>query len=346
MLLSDMSVKPTIVVPPDSRFATTFLSTKYRDRAVAGEVLMDKMSGELFIKRAGDGKIVSFYQNKKPIDELMSEFTVLRSKYQSFIYPNTVDNALYVSTNYDLTSINNEVLYNILTDNVTISGSPSDINEFKFSISGKSNGFFCNNTTRICDIVFIDYLTRYYNTKLKNYTGTDARFIAESKKFTNNSKWENSNAVITYDIIIKKHSSTYNYSDNVDYLFLNEHSFIKFPEKIYDELGSFDSATVVIKSITYDKIHFMIENKDTFDSDFINAYNKFISADNRVEVNSCNIIHFINNTDELVILGNETIINTIEVSRVNEYLSALIDFSLQISDTKPQIECLWFKPTK
>lgn len=344
MLIDELNIRPTIVTHPDSRFATTFLSTKYRDRAIAGEVLMDKISGELFIKRAIDGKIVSFYKNKKPVDELMSEFANLKAVHPEFIYPHTVNTALYVSTNYDLVAINNESLYNIILDDITISGTPSDINKLTFTVSGVTNGFFCKNTSRICDTVFIDYLTRYYNAYVKNYAGTDSNFIAESQKFNTITNWENSNAAITYDMIITKDGSTYTYTDNVDYIYLNEHSFVKFPEIVYTELGSFDSAIINIKSITYDKLHFMIDNRLSFGVEFNNAYTKFISADNRVEVDSINIIHFINNMEDLMILGNENIINTIEVPRVNNYLKALTDINVTISTTKPNSAGMWFKP--
>ena len=46
--------KPTIISEPDTRFAASMLSTKYRIHAVPGEVLMDKTSGEIFIKRPSD----------------------------------------------------------------------------------------------------------------------------------------------------------------------------------------------------------------------------------------------------------------------------------------------------
>ena len=61
------SYKPTNVEQPDMRFATTFLSNKYRDYAVKGESLMDKATGEIFTKRPLDGRVVSFFQNKKYI---------------------------------------------------------------------------------------------------------------------------------------------------------------------------------------------------------------------------------------------------------------------------------------
>ena len=59
----DASKRPTFITKPNSRFATTMLSTEYRDYAVRGEEIVDKATGELFIKRPVDGKIISFHQN-------------------------------------------------------------------------------------------------------------------------------------------------------------------------------------------------------------------------------------------------------------------------------------------
>ena len=133
-ITSDSSVKPTVIIGADSRFGTTFLSTKYRDKAVRGEALMDKTTGELYIKRVSDGKIVSFYQNKKMINDLVLELRMLLVNNKSFIYPKDSESAFFISTNYDLVTINNETLYNLITDNVVIEGGPDDINKLIFTL--------------------------------------------------------------------------------------------------------------------------------------------------------------------------------------------------------------------
>jgi len=65
-IISSNDLKPIYQAKPDMRFATTFISNKYRDFAVKGEVLMDKATGEIFTKRPEDGRVVSFFQNKSP----------------------------------------------------------------------------------------------------------------------------------------------------------------------------------------------------------------------------------------------------------------------------------------
>lgn len=347
---TDSSVKPTVIVGADSRFATTFLSTKYRDKAVHGEALMDKASGELYIKRASDGKIVSFYQNKKMTNDIALEFRVLLTNNGGFLYPKNTESAYYVSTNYDLISINNESIYNLLTDNVTITGAPDNINKLIFKVSGNSNGFFCRNATRDIDKAIIEFLTNQYNTLFKNYDGSTEEYLAEKDKF-NNMKWEYSNAVLTYDLTITKDGEDHIYTDIVDYIRINEDSCVLFPTDIINELESFDYSTVSIKSITYDKIHFMVNHKDEFGAIFTEAYNKLSYNDNKIEVAEFNIIHFIDEANQFEILGNENNIAFLDMARLNHYMNAMNNSdgaasSLVISGTQPLFACTWFKPNE
>jgi hypothetical protein len=118
--LIDPADRPTYVSKPDIRFATTFLSHEYRDYSVEGEALMDKMTGELFIKRPEDGRVLSFEQNKKYAYDQVLELRILLTNNEEFTYPTMGTNAFYVSTNYDLVTINKEVPNDILVNNTVI----------------------------------------------------------------------------------------------------------------------------------------------------------------------------------------------------------------------------------
>lgn len=346
--IPESSVRPTTIVNADSRFGTTFLSTKYRDRAVNGEVLMDKTSGEIFIKRVSDGKIVSFYQNKKMINDLALDLRILLLGNPALVYPSKNENAFYIVTNYDLVAINNETLYNIMVDDIIIPGEPNDINKLTFKVSGGSTGFVCRNTTRDVDKVFVEFLTNQYNAIIKNYSGDNEIYLAEYEKIQNIDKWENCNAVLTYDIIVSKDGEDHSYLNNIDYIRLNDDSVVLFPEKIYTDLESFDSAIITIKSITYDKLQFMITHKDDFGVLFNDTYNKIISHDNRVEVSEFIINHFIDDAYDIQILGNENIIGFLNIGHFNRYMyqvEQLVEGThIQISPVQPSFACTWFKP--
>ena len=97
--LIDPADTPTYVEKPDIRFATTFISHEYRDFAVDGEAIMDKMTGELFIKRPEDGRVLSFEQNKKYAYDQMLELKILLTNDEDFTYPKYVTDAYYLNTN-------------------------------------------------------------------------------------------------------------------------------------------------------------------------------------------------------------------------------------------------------
>ena len=127
--------RPTFVERPNMRFATSALSHEYRDYAINGEMIMDKMTGEFFIKRPADGRVLSFDQNKKYMYDLMLELRILLTTNENFLYPGRKENiddestpdeeytiyrnrnAYYVSTNYDLVTINKEKLNDVLIEN-------------------------------------------------------------------------------------------------------------------------------------------------------------------------------------------------------------------------------------
>lgn len=344
--MPDSSVKPAVIIGADSRFATTFLSNKYRDKAVGGEVLMDKTTGEIYIKRVSDGKIVSFYQNKKMSNDLALELRVLLLNNKAFVYPSESETAFYISTNYDLNSIHNEVLYDLTKDDVIISGEPDDMNKLMFKLSGGTNGFFCRICTRDVDKPYVEYLTNQYNQIIKNYTGDNDDYLVEYEKFDLNEQWEKCDATVTYDVVVTKDGTETTYTDLVGYIRLNDNSLVLLPDEVNK---SFDSAIIDIKSITFDKIHFMINHKSEFDTSVINNIDRLISIDNRIEVCECVISHFINDASDIILLGKEVIVAFLTVPHLNEYMlymRKLIEreVPIEISETQPTFHCIWFQP--
>lgn len=316
-------VKPTIITKPDMRFANTFLSTKYRDYSVPGEAMMDKTSGELFIKRPIDGRVISFSQNKKMLHDLVLELRILLTNNENIYYPSNNNNAFFVSTNYDLTAINNEGLYDLTTDNISINEKGDSINTLSFRVSSDSNGFFCRPTTRDCDKPFIEFLTNKYNEFFKNYSGTNSTFITEKNKFDTIELWEDSNCVMTYIVRAVKDNKNVVSSTQSAYVRLNESVGVEIPDSFVG--GDYDYFTVNIINLDFYKIHFMIDNKDNseFGSDFTTLYEKFIFADNRIEPSEFNIMHFINKPDDVVLLGNEILIAFLDIPYINRYMSKM-----------------------
>ena len=311
--ISASDLRPSYVAQPDMRFATTFISNDLRDYSVNGEAIMDKSSGELYIKRPHDGRVVSFFQNKKYMDELMLELRVLLNNNADFTIPSEeVTTGYMTSTNYDLVAINNEKTKNALESNTVI---PNDngtqsYHHLKFRMSSESNGFFTRITTRDCDKAVVNFLENEYNTRLKEYTGTDSIILSEKSKLLNSSSWQQSNATIYYDLRLQlkdgRSVDFYNLSGNVE---MNEESSIMIPSNTkssYEDV--IDFMEVTIQKLTFDKIHFMLKYMNVFGTDLKSEYERFLYADKKVEVNFLNVITFVDKSTDIILNGNEFIV--------------------------------------
>ena len=315
-------LKPTLIVKPDMRFANTFLSTKYRDYSVPGEALMDKVSGELFMKRPIDGRVISFYQNKKMLHDLTLELRVLLTNNESIYYPFENENAFFVSTNYDLVTINNENIYNLITDDIVISDTGDSMNTLSFNLSSDSNGFFCRPTTRDCDKPLVEFLVNKYNTFFKNYDGDNETFIAEKQKFEDINLWEDSSCELVFTASKYKND---NKTDQISISYpvrVNESSGVKLP---YSFTGNrdYDYIKIQITNIKFYKVHFMIDNKDLFDSDFITNYNKFLFNDEAIEPAELNVMHFVDDLNQITLLGNEFLVALLDIPYINRYMAKM-----------------------
>lgn len=320
---SRADLRPVFQAKPDMRFGTTFISNKYRDYAVKGEVLMDKATGEIFTKRPEDGRVVSFFQNKKYMHELMLELRVLLNNNSNFRYPGEDDvEALYLSTDYDLMTIYDDKEHNIMTEDTIIpNSSVTSFHKLSFNISNKSNGFFCRMTSRDSDKAVIEWVTSQYNTLFKNYTGTDPVFLAEHDKFNGIEKWEDSNASINYTLELSYDNGTTQSYDFTDYVRINEQASVLFPNSIGENtIGSANKVTVTINSITYDKIHFMIKYKASLDPSFNDGLMKFMYPDGNIYIRYCNICSFVDESTDIDLHGNEFIVAMMEVSYVRRYM--------------------------
>lgn len=335
------SYKPTHVEQPDMRFGTTFISNKYRDYAVKGEALMDKATGELFIKRPDDGRVVSFFQNKKYMHDLMLELRVLLNNNGSFRYPTEADlEASYLSTDYDIMSIFNERDVNILSSDLDIPSSNSvPTSNLKFKISKKSNGFFCRLTSRDSDKAVIEFLTSQYNNLLSNYDGTETDFVIEKNKFNTIEKWSDSNATIVYDIKIRVGEEVDTYTVT-DYVRINEETCVLFPPAIGQTMMENSSEIrVTIRSISFEKLQFMYKYRASFTSDVVTGLNKLMSTDKSIFIRYCNITSFIDRIQDLELNGNEFVVAMLDVPYVRRYMMKMSklnsDANIVLSPTRP-----------
>jgi hypothetical protein len=67
----------------------------------------------------------------------------------------------------------------------------------------------------------------------------------------------------------------------------------------------------------------MVEHSSEFGEVFASAYRKLLFADNRIGSAEINIIHFIDDANDVDILGNETIIAFLDIPKINNYMSKM-----------------------
>ena len=335
--LLNPSRRPTVVVEPDMRFATSFLSTKYRDQAVPGEAIMDKTTGELYFKRE-DGKVMSFHQNAKMIHDLALELRILLVNNNDFVYPKENEDAYYVYTNYDLVAMRDETLIDMGTEDVDLTASEGQelekINEMKFKVSGKTNGFFINHGTRFSDRAFIEYATHVYNT-LKDYSGEDPESSEARSKFSEEANWEQSNYSMTYSVTAHlmasgtKEAETVTYDDQKVNLRLNESCAVLFTPSLKSDEETDEKYVeyyeVNIKSFSYPKLQYVVKHKpdDEELAEELESYEKFIAADGRIEPTTISVMTFVDNDKQVEFNGNELIVAFMDIPYINNYMAKM-----------------------
>lgn len=334
-IVNTSDLHPTYVAQPDMRFASGFLSHEYRDYAVKGESMVDKSSGELFIKRPTDGRVVSFFQNKKYLDELMFELRVLLNCNASFTFPDEDDeNAYFLSTNYDLVHINNNRVSNILNNNCNIDNNSvtnQDFNKLRFKISSTSNGFFLRLTSRDCDKAAISALTGEYLEFVKNYSGSNYDINEEKAKLNNlGTAWHDYNAEVGITLLITTQSTNQTYTENiVAKVAINEETFVKISDNIMDKYkNDIKSIEVRIDSIDYSKLQMMYRNASLVSPTFADNIQNLLFDDKQILVNYINILSFIDNLDDIITNHNEFIIamlNNTECQRIMNKMLQLKD---------------------
>ena len=318
--------KPTFIAKPDMRFATTFLSLKFRDYAVKGESIMDKSTGEIFTKRPADGRVVSFFQNKKYLQDMALRLRVLLSNNTNFTYDKESQSGYYVNTDYDSMSILNEQRLDILTHDFVAPNVDSDTTtQFKFNLSADTNGFFFRCTSRDSDKALIEFLTHEYNERLENYTGSDPDYIAEHQKFADIPAWKLTNVKIEYTVKITDIDNNTLIYTCTSYARINEETCIYLPSTdiASDFPHGYVSALVTIKSVCYDKIHFMVNHTADFGPDFVTNMNKFKYPDGEAYVDYYNISYFIDKSSDLLMLGNEFVVALLEIYYIRNLMMKL-----------------------
>jgi hypothetical protein len=351
--ITNADLKPSFVTKPDMRFATTFLSNKYRDYAVRGEAITDKATGEIFIKRPADGRVVSFFQNKKYLRDLAMDMKILLNSNPNFYFPDVNDkNACYVSTDFDMMSIYDEKENNIMdTKKIVIPNDSKSIHQLKFPVSKNCNGFFLRLTSRDSDKILFSWLTGQYNAICSNYTGSDNAYKTESAKLSKETNWWDSDSEVSYKLDIYKNANDanpYKSYDLVANVRVNEESCVIFPENV--DMGALKGsakAIVTIKNVYFRKLDFMLARKDSI-AGIKEGIEKFEYPDKALYVRYINICYFADKSSDITLLNNEFLIALLDMPYINRYMikmSKLVTGNSIIYSVYRPTEATWMPST-
>jgi len=343
--------RPTYEEKPDIRYATTFLDHKYRDYSVEGEAMMDKTTGEIFMKRPIDGRIVSYEQNKKYLHDLVLELRVLLNNNSDFEYPSENYSAYFLQTHYDLATINDEQavdLYGTGFAPLVIRNNPdpetgavdSPLRHLEFNLSNRTNGFFVRMNSRDTDKAIIEYFTNQYNKTIDNYVGS-SQVILDQKDFMDGIPlWRDSNIQVDYTVIVSDAFDTKTY-EKVGYIRYNETSALYLPTAAMatDFPYGWNSVKIQINQISYPKIQFVLQHPTLWDTDFEVETYKLIAPDRQIINQYFTVMSFVNKMGDVELLGNEQIVALLDGPYLRRYMSkmsSMIDCSSVIlRATKP-----------
>lgn len=318
-----MPEKRTIL--PNVRFAAGFLDKKYKKYAELGEVIMDKITGEILVKRKSDGRIISFVQNDKYLHDVMIELRILTKNNTNYIYP-TDANSWFFSADFNVADILNQhtapdVLHTEDVDFPTTS--LDEKNRLEFYLSLKSNGFFIRPISRDTDKNLIEYMSNIYNIIFQNYYGMNDDYLAEAKKLRS-TDYRNNNAVVNYtytvtgikdgERIVKAYSGTKN-------IRINHETFIRIPVSYKAQFNKVESIKISIIDIIFMKFNKVVQYmEDEFNEFDKSMYEKLVAPDNKIVIEHVNVMSFCDGGDQIPANPNVALITLIDADATSEYI--------------------------
>lgn len=310
---------------PDTRFGTTFLDMINENAAVKHEVLMNKVTGEMFLKRPTDGKMISFTQNDKYVYDSLLELRILMNSDSPFNYPKT-NTSFFTSIDYATRYLRNDNKYDVLSgSSMQFSQSSSSDERFEFYTSPEASGFYLLLKPRTTDKVVIEYLTNLYDSVCKEYTGNDPELIVQRNKYVTIPNWENVNATVVYTLEVTGISKSTNQEriielDRTSYVRIGQHSLIRIGNELNEYFNRVLKIKVTVTNILFSKITFAqkdILNRQGYTKD---TFNSLLAPDKRIDIPVSNVLSFIDNTRDIINGSSRTIIMGYDTHNLGRYL--------------------------
>lgn len=334
---------PNETFDSDVRYGSSFLNIDRNRQSVPGEIMTDKLSGEVYLKRPGDGKIVSFKQKAHTLYEAIQEFNIQFQSSLEFTYPeNPGSYLLGVKVDVDEYLPSNKKK-DILLENHEFTSVVGEYTTIRFELSTETNGFYLKPITRYGDRNICGYLSGQYSEHENTDFSSPIRSFEDwldlstlydtPYKYTEWQKlenWKSTNALMDCTITVTGADEDGVGVENVVKvtapLQINEHTHVRFPEEYNADMEYIYNIVVTIDKIYAPKLQYeRYLSEDSSSSSGLNpTVTKLMELDNRVVLQSLDIFYFISGGSQLPTNPNTTICQCVDVEFLDQaiiYLS-------------------------
>ena len=311
---------PKDTLTPDVRFGNSFLDEKYRDKSVLGEVLIDKIDAELFLKRPLDGKFISFMRRNTDMYDTGNELNIQLQNHPEFTFPG--EDQIFLSLKYDIFGIQG-VDHNILLENLEFLNQQDVNKKIEFKVTPESNGFFVKARTRENDRKTASFLNMEYNRYINE------NWLVAPPEYSSMDYFENGNCIMSYTGTTTGYDADgmevqpVNFSGSVS-IRLNENSIVLFPRNYAYGIETITSITIRITGFIFPKIQTMYSIYQEMGPP--NDYplpDNVIEIDNAVYLKELEVWTFVQNKEEIPTSENLFLNQVMDVFYLFEFIQKL-----------------------
>lgn len=299
--------KETLV--PDVRFGITFLDEQYDLKAARGEVLIDKIDAELFLKRPADNKIISFMRRNTYLYETINELNVQLQNAIRYTFPE--EDSMYLSMLFHMRYIRERNETNILLGDIIFNKNDLNPNrQIEFYVSPRSNGFFIRAKTRDNDRKSTSFLNFEYNRLERSGE------VQRPSEYNNMSYWRNGNAILEYTVettgtsTVTGKETTVTCSDTVS-IRLIEHTLVEFPERYNLNLTNITRCVVRVNAFRFPKLQYMYAYYMALPKDPSYPFHQLIEVDYAAYIKDVEVWSFVDEKNDIPAYNENMFVNQI-----------------------------------
>lgn len=296
---------PKETLTPDVRVASSFLDEKYDDKAVRGEVVMDKIDAELFIKRPLDNRLVSFMRRWTYVYETISEFNYQVQNHSDYKYPDT--NAVYLSLIYDIRNIMDKQEVNILTHDIRFKETDDVCGRVEFNISPRCNAFFMRAKSRDNDRKSTNFLSFEYN-KME-----DNDLTVRPVEYKDMRYWKNGSAVVDFTVSTRGIDAD-GLEKTVEVqaircVRINEHTYLEFPDQYDAGLKEVQSIHIRINGMKFPKLQYAFDVYMNLPEEETFPFHKLIEVDYAAYIKTIEVWTFVDRNRDIPANNDNMFVN-------------------------------------